>query len=146
MASLLCLVAGAVLQAQECLKGPVTVGSLTIECSIIDNSGVGGGSDFQSIPAAKLLQVRGVSSDPDVIGLRIGLTVQTTHPTSDPQNPNIVTETTWALANKTRGSNPVFRYTFWLGGNMDDKFDPYPTSITKIEVQELKVSSSHVLP
>jgi hypothetical protein len=124
----------------ECLTRPVTLGSVTLSCVLLDTDPVNGGSDFSANElrgGALVFQVRLSTTDPDVIGFRVGVTYL--YP------PNAVGAapfpyTVWGTVGKSPSSSvpqpappaPYFRYTFLLSYS----------AITGIQIQELKPSSS----
>jgi hypothetical protein len=122
----------------ECLTRPVTLGSVTITCTVLDVSSTSGvTAPGWTFPDGYLFQVNATSTDPDVIGFRFGFTwqVPTTSATTPPDS---VTE--WGTVGKVvplpSRRLPAFsgyRYTFVVGAG-------YP--VTSIQVQELKAASS----
>lgn len=122
----------------ECLAKPVTQGSVTLSCTMLDTNPVNGGSDFAANElrgGAFVFQVKLASTDPDVIAFRVGVTYL--YPAVGTDSP--VSYTVWGSVGKSptpfappQPSATYFRYTFLLS---------YPT-ITGIQVQELKVSSA----
>lgn len=121
--------------APACLAAPVASGSVTVTCSLIDNTvpnGDGLGPTFA--PGNYIFQVRVVSSDPDVIAVRIGVTFPSVLLDA---NGVPVPVTLWGSVGVSNAYNPVaptpgFRYTFLISS----------PAVTGITVQELKVSSS----
>lgn len=125
-----------------CLSGPVTKGNVTLNCSLIDNTGsFGADPGLFSGGVQYVLQVRVTSSDPDVSA--IGIAISSLVEPGGTSAPYTVTE--WRSMSKTCstlarsvvgcGSEPgpfVFRYSLSLSS----------TVITSIQVQELKASSS----
>jgi hypothetical protein len=118
-----------------CLSGPVTQGSVTITCSLIDNTAANASADNGIAIAPNggfIFQVRVVSTDPAVVAARIGVSyVSVGAPQGTPPS------TQWGLtgitvADPTTTTTPGFRYTFYLQGSV----------VTSIQVQELKPSTS----
>ncbi len=122
-----------------CLTAPVAAGSVTLTCSMIDNTLVNGdGLGLSFAGGAYIFQVRAVSSDPDVIAVRIGVTFALTVLDGTAQVPVTIwgsvgsSQGTTPGWNNTAAPTPGYRYTFLLPG----------PSVTGIVVQELKAASS----
>ncbi len=134
-----------------CLTAPVTLGNVTLNCSLIDNTVANGAVSPGILVAAAvvMIQVRVTSTDPDAIGFRIGITY--TDPLYTAPDGFLLTQTAWGLTGKTLDTDyiaaalahksaalfpttPGYRFTFYLNSAQ-------PT-ITGIQVQELKASSS----
>ncbi len=119
--------------APACLSNPVTLGTVTMTCTMIDNTESNGSGLGLTIPDAYLFQVRVVSIDPDVIGVRIGVTYLA--PVYDAKG-SAQLYTVWGSVGVSTGgtfvATPGFRYTFVLTA----------ASVTGVMVQELKASSS----
>jgi hypothetical protein len=127
-----------------CLAGPVTRGAVTLSCSLIDNTGsFGADPGLFSGGVQYVLQVRITSSDPDVVGVRVGVTANVdTGIVAAPTT--AVTE--WRSLSKTCSTQPptiagcgdggvyVYRYSLALAS----------TAISAIQVDETKTSSSQV--
>lgn len=127
----------------RCLTEPVTLGSVTLSCSLIDNTGsfgadpglFGGGVQY-------VLQVRITSSDPDVVGVRVGVTSLIDAGT--PAVPSLVPATETRSLSKTCSSQLpvtvgcgatgtyVYRYSMYIGS----------PAITSIKVEETKIGST----
>jgi hypothetical protein len=118
----------------ECLTRPVTQGSVTITCSLIDNFFANSAADNGIVIAPNgsfLFQVRVVSSDPATIGARIGVSYLSLE-----SAPETKPATQWGVTGLTATANnvvaiPGFRYTFYISGSI----------ISSIQVEELKASS-----
>lgn len=123
----------------ECLTRPVTLGSVTLSCVLLDvSSSSGVTAPGWTFPDGYLFQVTASSTDPDVIGFRFGLTWQV--PTTPTATTPAESVTEWGTVGKVLARPslklPVFsgyRYTFVIGPG-------YP--VTAIQVQELKPASS----
>lgn len=120
-----------------CLSGPVTLGSVTMSCTLLDTNPINGGSDFSSNDLRNgniVFQVRLSSTDPDVIAFRVGVTLLYDAGTG------LQPFTLWASVGKSPSAyqpppaspSPYYRYTFLIPGS----------NVSSIEVQELKVSNS----
>lgn len=128
-------------QPPACLSAPVVQGSVTLSCSLIDNTAANGAAPMEfGASDAYLFQVRLSSTDPEVIGFRVGLSyTQPGITAADGVSPLVLTA--WGTVGKGRtgyaqtvpvAPTPGYRYTFLLGS----------PSITSIQIQELKPSSS----
>lgn len=121
--------------APECLTRPVTLGTVTVSCSLLDNSiSNGEGLGPTLLSETYIFQVRVVSTDPDVIAVRIGVTYQAPAYREDGST---IPATVWGSVGKSTGNSilrptPGYRYTFVLGG----------PGVTGIVIQELKASTS----
>ena len=123
--------------APACLGGPVTKGTLTVTCALIDMTGTASGGDVPGIGGALYLAVKAVSTDPAVIGAAFTLASNTASPTPTAavtQSSQVMLSPIAfaAVAPATSGSL-TFSYLFLL----QDQYTP-----TSVQVQELKPSSS----
>lgn len=126
----------------DCLSKPVTLGTVTITCTLLDATAENGATAFgPALLDGVLFQVKAISTDADVVGFRIGVTYQAIPATATAP---AVFLTSWGSVGKsTRTSSevgfkpppvaPGFRFTFFL--SVGD-------AITSIQVQETKVTSS----
>ncbi len=120
-----------------CLSGPVTSGTVTLSCTLLDTAQENAESGVSlQVLGFPIFQVRLSSSDPDVIGFRVGVTFVNA---GSVLAGTPVSYTTWGTVGRSAATyqaptpaSPYYRYTFALSG----------TNITSIQVQELKVSSS----
>lgn len=128
-----------------CLTAPVTKGSVTLSCSLIDNTGAfGADPGLFSGGVQYVLQVRVVSSDPDVIGIIVSVTslLPASTPNAAPSSATQVrsiskTCSTNGPAVPGRGDTPgpyAYRYSLWVDS----------AAITAIQIDETKRSSSQV--
>lgn len=122
-----------------CLVRPVTQGSVTLSCTLLETNPENAGSDFSASElrgGAVVFQVSLSTADPDVIGFRVGVTFQY----------GLGVEastlyTAWGSMGKSPATyapavrppaSPYYRYTFLISS----------AKVTGIQVQELKASSS----
>lgn len=125
----------------DCLTKPVTLGSVTLSCILMETDPVNGATDpsvpqFIGYPA---FQVKLSSTDPDVVAFRVGVTYVLV-------NAGVpVAYTLWGTVGKSpspfipqpASPTPYYRYTFMLAGN-----NISASNISGIQVQELKASTS----
>ena len=124
--------------APACLSGPVTKGTLTVTCTLIDLTGTASGSDVAGMEGAVYLAVKAVSTDPSVTGAAFTLTSNTP---GSPDPTAAVTQSSqvmlspvaFSAVSSSTTSTLTFSYLFLL---------QYQFAPISIQVQELKPSST----
>ena len=121
-----------------CLSGPVTKGTLTVTCTLVDMTGTASGSDVPGIAGSVYLAVKAVSTDPAVIGATFTLTSNTgasPTPTATITQSSqvIVSPVAFSALAPAQSTNLTLSYLFLL----QNQYVP-----TSIQVQEFKPSSS----
>lgn len=119
-----------------CLSAPVTKGTVTLSCSVID--AITAGADTNLLPGLFMLGVKATSSDPEVVALTIEVaTVRSTDPNTTPSSASEKRAVSVA-----RSKTGTFSYVFTLNPTFDDKGTALATLITGITIRELKEVSS----
>jgi hypothetical protein len=114
-----------------CLTAPVTKGTITLSCSMIDATS---GSDFSY---GYIFGIKASSSDPEVVALRVELTT-VTNPL-----PDGTLSKAKRLVTVLKGNGGSFSYAFVLMPTYDIQgLNPSPTAVASIKVEELKPSNS----
>jgi hypothetical protein len=129
-----------------CLTAPVTKGTVTLSCSMIDSSAWGQQSDlltaFANQPLGYLFLLKVASSDPDVVAVRFEVTyVSGLSKSGSPVVTSPVVSSRAVVAQRVNG---VFAYTLVIPPVFDGSPIPVALDVRSINIQELRPANSQL--